>query len=282
MYKIKSICGFGKFIRRGERENMKRKLIIVITLCLFLLGACSKPEAGNQENSLVGESTNSEQENMFSKDESEKDELDSNEEYEPKEEVLNAELGSGLIQIGNMIVRFPIKVSELTECTNAIYSSIGYKPDIMSNDFLLSKEDGTIIAGLFFEDANCSATYGSFVNKNIKAGDLIINDFRDIRSENIILPKGIRVGMSLEELQNMFGKSLDETMFQDGDVLCYSVDFLIEDDEAIEKCKECWRITRDKECDAGFYGNLGISIDRNTGLICEIMVVYGYSREFLN
>lgn len=248
--------------------------MVVIGLSMLILCGCAE-----LENNAVGEDmVNSETEKLPSINQTEQELTNQTQEFEAKEEILNAELGSGLIQIGDDVVCFPIQVDDLTEKTNAIYKSIGFKIDITNNDFILSPQDGSVIAGLWFQNAKCSATYGSFVNEKSgsKAGALIAKELRGINTENIILPKGICVGMSYDELINLVGNSLQEAYSTEKDVLCYTIKFLVEGKDAIARCKDYWKVSYGRECNGDFYGILDVDVDRNTGLISELKIVYAY------
>ena len=204
-----------------------------------------------------------------------------NQEVEACDEILDADFGSGKIQIGKKVVQFPVKVEVLTDLTNAEYFSIGYDPDISSNEFLLSSNDADVIAGLYFPEAECDATYYSCVpqNEGCKAGELIVSELQDIVSPNIILPKGVRVGMTIDEIETLTGLSVGEPWYDTEDTLCYSVKFPITEDEAVENCKLYHTITfSNVGVPTSYYGDLKIEVDRATGEIVNIQIAYAYGQ----
>jgi len=239
---------------------MKRRIIIYLLLALLI---CNTYGCGNQEpdKEVPSDQAPEEEEKVF----------------EPKEEILHAELDSGMIQIGDVIVSLPLQVSVLIEQTNAEYLSIDYKPNIMDNDFLLSEDDGAVIAGLYFEDADCSAVYYSNGVENgvSQAGDLYVLELREIVSEHIFLPKGIQVGMTLTELQELFGETLEVGYTGDKEMIEYQVKFLIENENTVNRCVEYYETLEDYDCSHGFYGILYMDINRDTSILQEIRYYLG-------
>lgn len=245
---------------------MKKKILISLLVILTVCG-CGNQKVDNEQDVQVNESEQVMEEEVAVKT------------FEAKDEILNAELGSGLIQIGDTIVSIPAQAKEITEQTNAEYFSIDYNPDIMSDEFLVSAEDGAVIAGLSFPDAECTAVYYSEGVKEgvVPAGDLHVMELRKITSENIFLPKGIKVGMTLSELQEIFGDALEFGYEEDEEIIEYKVRFMIEDQNAIDNCSECYMAAYDKECPSEFCGFIFMDINRNTGVIQELSIVLGYN-----
>lgn len=244
---------------------MKKRILLGFLVILAVCG-CGNQKANTDKEAQVSEFEQILEEEVVVKT------------FEAKEEILNANLGSGLIQIGDTIVSIPTKVKEVSEQTNAEYMSIDYNPDIMSDEFLVSADDGAVIAGLYFPDAECTAVYYSEGIKEgaSSAGDLYMMGLREIRSENIFLPKGIKVGMTLTDMQETFGDALEEGYTGDEETLEYKVRFLIDDQNVIDSCAECYTSYSDKACPSEFCGFLYMDINRNTGVIQELSITLGY------
>ena len=254
---------------------MQKKRMVSVLMMMLMLCGCGNGGNADKENTLINEP-----EDMVSHDI-----VYEEKKFEPKEEILTAELGSGLIQIGDTVVCLPMKVSELTEKTNAVYYSIDYNPDITSNDFLVSEDDGAVIAGLQFLDANCTAVYYCSVPKvdACPAGDLRACELRSIVSENIILPKGVKVGMSLNEIKEIFGDELETRVSYVGvgnahteDTIEYKVRFDITEKQAIAGCDDYWQFNYLEDVPAEYVGILEIRINRSTGKVQELRITYGY------
>lgn len=244
---------------------MKKRILLSFLVILTVCG-CGNQAANNEQDVQINESEQVMEEDVVVKT------------FEAKEEILNAELGSGLIQIGDSIISIPAQAKEITAQTNAEYFSIDYNPDIMSDEFLVSAEDGAVIAGLSFPDDECTAVYYSEGIKKgvVPAGDLHVMELRKITSENIFLPKGIKVGMTLSELQEIFGEALELGYEEDEETLEYKVRFIIEDQDVIDDCSECYMAAYDKECPPEFCGFIFMDINRNTGVIMELSMILGY------
>lgn len=244
---------------------MKKRILLSFLVILTVCG-CGNQKANADEDVQVIESEQVVEEEIIVKT------------FEAKEEILNAELGSGLVQIGDTIVSIPTQVKEITKQTNAEYISINYEPDIMSDEFLVSADDGAVIAGLYFPDAECTAVYYSEGIKEgvVSAGDLYVMELREIISENIFLPKGIKTGMTLTDMQDMFGDSLELGYAEDEETLEYKVRFLIDDQNVIDSCSECYTSYSDQECPSEFCGFLYMDVNRNTGVVQELSIILGY------
>lgn len=244
---------------------MKKRILLSFLVILTVCG-CGNQKVNADKDVQVSESEQIVEEEVIVKT------------FKAKEEILNAELGSGLVQIGDTIVSIPTQVKEITEQTNAEYISIDYNPDIMSNEFLVSADDGAVIARLYFPDAECTAVYYSEGAKEgvVSAGDLHVMELRDITSENIFLPKGIKIGMTLTDMQEMFGDALELGYAEDEETLEYKVRFLIDDQNVIDSCSECYTSYSVLECPSEFCGFLYMDINRNTGVIQELSFILGY------
>ena len=256
---------------------MRNRVIILSILAVIILIGCEKKESSKTNDTELS--------NVQSEDLIEHDIIYEEKTFEASKEILNSELGSGLIQIGNTIVRLPMQVSDLTEQTNATYFSVDYEPNIMSNEYLLTKDDESVLAGLSFLDADCTAVYWATIPEidTCTAGELYIHELREITSENIILPKGIKVGMSLEEIKTLFGDNLKIGYSGDEDAIEYEVQFFVDDSDAIECCNNYYKYSyTDKECPEEYVGFLYLDVNRSTGTVQELTISYGYDVNKIN
>lgn len=149
--------------------------------------------------------------------------------YEPNPEILNANVSDPMIQIGDTVIHFPCKFGDFMQAVNGEF---GDQDEAASTDRVMDFERSEYSLDTDFQtldtlgnsgDALVKTSDGSFLKLWISGEDETIQSAKDMYvtqiitgSSNVFLPGGVRIGMSMQEMDDLFKGSENEFDLQIG------------------------------------------------------------------
>ncbi len=163
---------------------------------------------------------------------------------EPTEEILEADMYSGKVQIANHVFQMPIKISDLIDAGAEFESKNGEKIEDIDKYFISSGEssrfyfylDGVKCGGLFISNQSDTRITLRDYNKSICLlclPRLVISE-RECQYEidNVIFPGGLRNGSTREELEAAYGEPIE---IDQGDKSCDIYNYCKADESSYRK-----------------------------------------------
>ena len=181
--------------------------------------------------------------------------------YSPSEEILNADIYSGKVQIEDKVFTFPIKLQDLLDNGMVITEeniTENYLVDPMDSKSSVDVTIGNVRAEIKISNKSDEMTF----LKNCYASDIDFDNY-----DNVFYPCGVTVGISMEELTEKWGEPFETKTDQyDEDSIFYRYTELPYDKKRISGTNSIISITGNK---------YSVRFDRNTGLASAVFCVNG-------
>lgn len=175
--------------------------------------------------------------------------------YQPTAEILDTDLFSNMLQINDKIYTLPITVGQLL--------NDGFEmTDDKSPEYLVDV-DNRVNVKFCINDETLFLEANNWTSERRSLKDCIITDF-EIQDENIFASKGLKIGMSMSEIENLLGKPYSDK--SNGDIVYTYIDSPVDKQLLTGMGKA-------GDCETASGRKIYINFDRNTGLTNNIKIV---------
>lgn len=246
---------------------MKKLLLFLSVLVLALsVTGCNKA-TGNDSSKDNNKRTESSNDDRDNKDDASKETTTEAVTEEPTtaqpsyaatEEILNAAKYDQIVQIGNTVLHHPFTIQDVLDAGATIKDS-DYNPD-----YLVPAANGEIIT-FTLGDGSFNIYFANMTENMCSLKDTVsFWTFHDCTSSSVFFPGGLHAGISLSDLQTIFGTADEEKIGILNDYITYSY---LESPAKYPYDNNLYSETKN---------SYSVSVDRNTGKVTHIYRNFPY------